>query len=56
MQDMKCHCGHEIVLEEGWKCTGCGKEYTVCSRCDGEGDDPEISDCTCDCCGGSGFE
>lgn len=26
-------------------------EYTrVCSRCDGEGIDPELPDCVCDCC------
>ena len=28
----------------------------VCSRCNGTRVDPEMKDCTCDCCGGSGEE
>ncbi len=28
----------------------------TCSRCDGSGDDPEISNCMCDCCDGTGME
>ena len=28
----------------------------MCSRCDGRGVDPEVIGCTCDCCGGTGFE
>jgi general stress protein YciG len=27
-----------------------------CSRCGGSGNDPEIKDCVCDCCQGSGVE
>ena len=27
-----------------------------CSRCGGSGVDPEVRGCTCDCCGGAGFE
>lgn len=27
-----------------------------CSRCEGSGIDPEVNNCPCDCCGGSGFE
>lgn len=33
-----------------------GYVMQVCSRCDGSGVDPEIRDCTCDCCGGTGEE
>jgi hypothetical protein len=29
---------------------------SACSRCNGTGADPEVRGCTCDCCGGSGFE
>ena len=29
---------------------------TPCSRCGGDGIDPDMRDCTCDCCGGTGVE
>lgn len=32
------------------------KYERTCSRCDGSGDDPEISNCVCDCCDGTGNE
>ena len=32
------------------------EEARTCSRCGGDGKDPEIVNCTCDCCGGSGEE
>lgn len=32
------------------------KPTPPCSRCNGTGKDPELSDCTCDCCGGTGVE
>lgn len=27
-----------------------------CSRCDGTGKDPEVNNCVCDCCNGTGKE
>lgn len=33
-----------------------GYVMQVCSRCDGSAVDPEIPDCTCDVCGGTGEE
>ena len=32
------------------------KSVPPCSRCGGDGIDPESRDCTCDCCSGSGVE
>ena len=31
-------------------------ECKPCSRCQGTGKDPEIKNCTCDCCEGTGWE
>jgi DnaJ-class molecular chaperone len=28
----------------------------MCSRCNGSGEDPVISNCVCDCCDGTGME
>lgn len=36
--------------------TAPGHTVQVCSRCDGSGTDPEMTDCTCDVCGGTGEE
>ena len=33
-----------------------GYTMQVCSRCDGSAVDPEMPDCTCDVCGGTGEE
>lgn len=36
-------------------CQACrGVPEGACSRCGGDGQDPDMSDCRCDCCGGSG--
>lgn len=32
------------------------KYEQTCSRCDGSGSDPEIANCSCDCCQGTGTE
>lgn len=28
----------------------------ICTRCGGSGDDPEVNNCICDCCAGTGME
>lgn len=36
-------------------CTRCaGQPEGMCSRCEGDGVDPDSPDCACDCCAGTG--
>jgi hypothetical protein len=43
------------VVSQVIACAACeGRPEGMCSRCGGDGMDPDSPDCACDCCAGTG--